>query len=264
MRLFAVIGWGIRNKSASPAMHNASFKKLGIDAAYITVDVPKGSLQCFADLARFNMAGFNVTIPHKEEIMKFLDGVTADARAVGAVNTVKVERNLLVGYNTDYLAVYRLAGRHMAGSSVLILGAGGAARAAAFAAVKAEASEIIIANRTLERAEALARELAEKFGVRARAIGLEGTPRADVVINATPIYDKILADLSSARAYVEYVYNPPETAMLAKARELGLAVVDGVDVLVEQGAAAEQIWLGVEPDRSVMREAVLEFLRRAR
>ncbi|MFB6490308.1 MAG: shikimate dehydrogenase [Thermoproteus sp. AZ2] len=264
MRLFAVIGWGIRNKSASPAMHNASFKRLGVDAAYIAVDVPKGSLQCFTDLARFNLAGFNVTIPHKEEITTFLDGVTADARAVGAVNTVKVERNLLVGYNTDYLAVYRLAGRYMAGSSVLILGAGGAARAAAFAAIKAEASEIVIANRTLERAEALAKEFAEKFGVRARAVGLGGAPRADVVINATPIYDKVLADLSDAKAYVEYVYNPPETAMLAKAKELGLAVIDGVDILVEQGAAAEEIWLGVGPDRGVMREAVLEFLRGSR
>lgn len=261
MKLFAVIGWGIRNKSASPAMHNASFRRKGFDAYYMAFDVPKGSLGCFTDLARFNLAGFNVTIPHKEEVLKYLDGAAADARAIGAVNTVKVERNLLVGYNTDYLAVYRLAGAHMAGAEVLVLGAGGAARAAAYAAVKAGAARITLANRTRERAEALARELAQKLGVEARGAGLGEAVRADVIINATPVWDTPLVDLRGARAYVEFVYNPPETALLREAKRLGLAVVDGIDILVEQGAAAEEIW-GLEPDRTTMRRAAAEFLAR--
>ena len=260
MKLFAVIGERVRRHSASPAMHNASFRSLGVDAYYIAVDVPKHGLSCFADLARFNLAGFNVTIPHKEEVIKYLDGVTMDARAVGAVNTVKVERNLLVGYNTDYLAVYRLAGRHMEGGRVLVLGAGGAARAAIYAAVKAGAAEIVVANRTKEKAESLAREFSGRFGVRIEGVGLDGVRRADVVVNATPVHDSVLAPLDGARAYVEFVYNPPRTAMAKLAEELGAAVVDGVDILVEQGAAAEEIWLDVKPDRSVMRSAVLEFL----
>jgi len=256
---FAVIGAHVRGKSASPAMHKASFKALGIDAEYIALDVPREELPCFAQLARLNLRGFNVTIPHKEEIMKHLDGVAADARAVGAVNTVLVDRNLMVGYNTDAHAVYRLAGPHMAGAEVLIIGAGGAARAALFAAVKAEAKAVYIHNRTREKAEALAREFAEKFGRRVEAVP---TPvKADVVINATPIHDAVLADLSGASLYVDFVYIPtPRTKMIQEAERLGVRTVDGVDLLVEQGAQAERIWLGVEPDREIMRKAVLQFL----
>ncbi len=256
---FAVIGTHIRGKSASPAMHKASFKALGIDAEYLALDVPREELPCFAQLARLNFRGFNVTIPHKEEIMKYLDAVAADARAVGAVNTVLVDRNLTVGYNTDAYAVYRLAGPHMAGAEVLIIGAGGAARAALFAAVKAEAKTVYIYNRTREKAEALAREFAEKFGRRIEAVP---TPvKADVVINATPIHDAVLADLGGAALYVDFVYIPtPRTKMVQEAERLGVKVVDGVDLLVEQGAQAEKIWLGVEPDREIMRRAVLQFL----
>ncbi|MBP1449401.1 MAG: hypothetical protein JZD41_05260 [Thermoproteus sp.] len=121
-----------------------------------------------------------------------------------------------------------------------------AARAAAYAAVKAGAARITLANRTRERAEALARELAQKFGVEARGAGLGEAVRADVIINATPVWDTPLVDLRGAKAYVEFVYNPPETALLREAKRLGLAVVDGIDILVEQGAAAEEIW-GLEP-----------------
>jgi shikimate dehydrogenase len=256
---FAVIGTHVRGKSASPAMHKASFKALGIDAEYIALDVPREELPCFLQLARLNLRGFNVTIPHKEEVVKHLDAVAADARAVGAVNTVLVERNLLVGYNTDAHAVYRLAGPHMAGAEVLILGAGGAARAAAFAAVKAEAKAVYIYNRTRGRAETLAGEFAEKFGRRVEAVG--APVKADVVINATPVHDAVLADLKGASLYVDFVYIPtPRTAMVQEAERLGVKVIDGVDLLVEQGAQAEKIWLGVEPDREVMRRAVLQFL----
>jgi shikimate dehydrogenase len=256
---FAVIGAHVRGKSASPAMHKASFKALGIDAEYIALDVPREELPCFVQLARLNFRGFNVTIPHKVEIMKYLDAVAADARAVGAVNTVLVERNLLVGYNTDAHAVYHLAGPYMKGAEVLILGAGGAARAAAFAAMKAEAKAVYIYNRTRERAETLAREFAEKFGRRVEAAG--ASVKADVVINATPVHDAVLADLKGASLYVDFVYIPtPHTAMVQEAERLGVKVIDGVDLLVEQGAQAEKIWLGVEPDREVIRRAVLQFL----
>ncbi|MEZ0248998.1 MAG: shikimate dehydrogenase [Thermoproteus sp.] len=260
MKLFAVIGQHVRSSSASPAMHNAAFRALGVDALYIAVDVPKPSLSCFVELARFNLSGFNVTIPLKEEIIRYLDGVVMEARAVGAVNTVKVERNLLVGYNTDYMAVYRLAGRYMEGGRVLVLGAGGAARAAVYAAVKAGANEVVVANRTKEKAAALAKEFSDRFGVKTAGVGLDEAPRADVVINATPVHNEVLVPLEGAKAYVEFVYNPPRTAMLAAALDLGIKVVDGVDILVEQGAAAEEIWLGVKPDREVMKKAVLRFL----
>lgn len=258
---FAVVGAHVRGKSASPAMHTASFKALGINAVYIAVDVPKEELGCFAQIARLNFRGFNVTIPHKEEVVKFLDALSAEARAIGAVNTVLVERNLMVGYNTDAHAVYKLAGGHMEGAEVLILGAGGAARAALFAAIKAGAKKIYVKNRTAERAEALAREFREKFERPIEAIPWSGAVKANVVINATPIHDAVIADLTGASLYVEFVYTPtPRTKMVEEAERLGVKVVDGVDLLVEQGAQAEKIWLGVEPDRAVMKKAVLDFL----
>ncbi|MCU7788760.1 shikimate dehydrogenase [Pyrobaculum sp. 3827-6] len=258
---FAVIGAHVRGKSASPAMHTASFKALGINAVYIAIDVPRQELGCFAQLARLNFRGFNVTIPHKEEVVKFLDAVSAEARAVGAVNTVLVERNLLVGYNTDAHAVYHLAGGYMKGADVYIIGAGGAARAALFAAVKAEARRIYVTNRTAERAAALAEEFRQKFGRSVEAVPWGGGVKADVVVNATPIHDAVLADLGGASLYVDFVYIPtPRTRMVEEAQRLGVRVVDGVDLLVEQGAQAEKIWLGVEPDREVMKKAVEEFL----
>ncbi|MEZ0319941.1 MAG: shikimate dehydrogenase [Pyrobaculum sp.] len=258
---FAVIGWGIRNKSASPAMHKASFRALGIDAEYFAFDVPRGEVGCFVQLARFNLRGFNVTTPHKEEVVKYLDAVAAEARAVGAVNTVLVDGNLLAGYNTDAGAVYNLAGGAMRGADVLVLGAGGAARAAVFAAVKAEARRIYVANRTAERAEALAREFSERLGREVAAVPWGNAPRADVVINATPVHDASLTSLDGASLYVDFVYIPtPRTKMVEEAARLGVKVIDGVDLLVEQGALAERIWLGVEPNREVMRKAVLQFL----
>jgi len=258
--LFAVIGWNIRGKSASPAMHNASFRKLGINAVYISLDIPRSHLGDFLNIARFNFRGINVTIPHKEGAIGFLDVVTAEARATGAVNTISINRNLLIGYNTDAIALYNLLKGDLNGSRVLILGAGGAARAAAYAAIKGNASTIYISNRTPERAENMAKSF-EKFGVDVRVAKWGERIGADVVINATPVWDAILADLSNVNTYVEFVYSPtPETAMVKRARELGIRVIDGVDILVEQGYHAEKIWLGVEPDKGIMKRAVLEFL----
>ncbi|MGK0548744.1 MAG: shikimate dehydrogenase [Pyrobaculum sp.] len=258
---FAVIGTQVRGKSASPAMHTASFKALGIDAVYLAINVPRQELGCFVQLARLNLRGFNVTIPHKEEVLKYLDRLAPDAREIGAANTVLVERNLLIGYSTDAYAVYNLAGKEMRGADVLILGAGGAARAALYAAIKAEARKIYVTNRTAERAEALAREFREKFGRPVEAAPWGSAPKADVVVNATPVHDAVLADLSEASTYIDFVYIPtPRTKMVQEAERLGVRVVDGVDLLVEQGAEAERIWLGVEPNREVMKKAVLHFL----
>ncbi len=259
---FAVIGKAVRERSASPAMHKASFKKLGIDAEYWAIDVPREELSCFIQIARLNLRGFNITIPHKEEIVKHLDVLSTEARAIGAVNTVSNINNVLMGYNTDASAVYNLAGRYIRGADVLIIGAGGAARAALFASIKAEASKVYIMNRTYEKAKALAQEFINKFRVEIAPVPWLNTTRAKVVINATPIHNQVLADLSEADVYIEFVYTPtPFTKMVEEANRRGVRVVDGVELLVEQGAEAERIWLGVEPDKSVMKEAVLKFLR---
>jgi shikimate dehydrogenase len=259
---FAVIGERVREYSASPAMHSASFRALGIDAEYIAIDVPREELACFARLARWNFRGFNVTMPHKEEIVRYLDSLSEEAGATGAVNTVAVEGGVMTGYNTDAQALLGLAGRYMEGADVLVLGAGGAARAAVYAAITARARAVYVANRTEGRAVALARKFSERFGCEVRAVPWGARVRAAVVINATPVHDAVIADLSGASLYIDLVYAPsPRTRMVEEAGRLGIKVIDGVDVLVEQGALAERVWLGVEPDRGVMREAVLKFLR---
>ncbi len=257
MLQFAVIGGNVRERSASPYMHMAAIMRLGIDAVYSAYDVEEPQLGWFLEFARRNLDGFNVTIPLKEAMKARIDELAPEAAGSGAVNTVAVRGGRLVGHNTDVLALLRLAGHALSGRGVLVLGAGGAARAAIYAARESGASAIYVANRSPERAARLAGE----FGARAVPWG-SMPPDVEVVVNATPVHDRAVVDLRGAKHYIEFVYNPPETAMLGRARELGLCVVDGVSILVEQGAEAFRIWTDMEPDRDAMRAAVLRFLGR--
>ena len=227
-RVFAVIGGSVRGRSASPSMHNASFSSRGVDAVYIAVDVPSDSLSSFIGFARYGLDGFNVTMPHKEAVMPLLDSVEDEAVEVGAVNTVVNAGGRLIGRNTDALALLRLV--NFRGRSVLIIGAGGAAHAAAWAASKGGANRLAVMNRTRERGTLLAARFgAEVVDWGASAKGF------DVVINATPVSDAVITRLEPGQTYVEFVYNPPRTAMIRHAEEVGAEVVDGVSILVEQG-----------------------------
>ncbi len=255
MLQFAVIGGNVRARSASPYMHMAAIRRLGLDAVYSAYDVEEQNLDWFLTFARKNLDGFNVTIPLKEAVRAKVDWLSPEAAGSGSVNTVAVRKGMLFGYNTDVVALLKLAGDSMSGRHVLVLGAGGAARAAIYAARESEAAAVYVANRNYERAA----KLAEEF--RAVAVPWGSRPRdVDVVINATPVHDRPLVDLSGVGLYVEFVYNPPETAMLEIARRRGLQIVDGVSILVEQGAEAFKIWTALEPDRDAMREAVSRFL----
>ena len=251
-RVFAVIGGSVRGRSASPSMHNASFAARGVDAVYVAFDVPSSSLRGFVEFARYGLSGFNVTMPHKEAIVELLDSVEGEASEIGAVNTVVNVGGRLVGRNTDALALLKLV--DFRGRSVLVIGAGGAAHAAVWAAVKGGAARVTVMNRTRERGEALAR----KFGAE---IVDWGSPadKFDVIVNATPVSDQVLVRLRRGQTYVEFVYNPPRTAMIDHAEAVGASVVDGVSILVEQGAIAEELW-GIEPDRGAMMSAAKRFL----
>ena len=252
--------------SISPAMHNRVFEKLGMDYCYMPVEVsPEDLGTVFAGLTKMNVGGFNVTIPHKINIISHLDELDPLARAIGAVNTICIKNGKTKGYNTDGEGFVRSleekTGISAQGKQFFILGCGGAVRAIAMTLAFKEAEKVYICNRTLSKAKKLTEEINEKISDCAEAV--EQTPETikpflqgcDVLINGTqlgmhPNVDKSPIDKSLLRKDLivsDIVYNPLRTKLLKDAQELGCTVVDGLGMLIYQGAAAFQIWTGVEP-----------------
>ncbi len=252
--------------SISPAMHNRVFEKLGMDYCYMPVEVsPEDLGTVFAGLIKMNVGGLNVTIPHKINIISHLDELDPLARAIGAVNTIRIKDGKTKGYNTDGEGFVRSleekTGISVQGERFFILGCGGAVRAIAMTLASKGAGKIYLCNRTLSTAKRLAEEINEKVSDCAQAI--EQTPETikpflqgcDILINGTqlgmhPNVDKSPIDKSLLRKDLivsDIVYNPLMTKLLKDAQELGCTVVDGLGMLIYQGAAAFQIWTGVEP-----------------
>jgi 3-dehydroquinate dehydratase / shikimate dehydrogenase len=264
-RVYGVIGNPIAH-SLSPVLHNAAFRVRKIDAIYLpfrVIDL-NDFLQAVVPLG---VAGFSVTLPHKERILRHLDDCDPLAAAIGAVNTVVVRGGgKLFGYNTDYVGVLRAIERRMsiAGSRVLILGAGGAARAVAFALAKGGASVSICARRN-ERANQLARD-----------IGGEAIPRAalrreffDAIVNATPVgmhpnthESPLSARQLNCRIVFDAIYRPRRTRLLHLAAAKGIETISGVEMFLAQGIAQWEIWTGTRAPEAVMRRAVLAAVQR--
>jgi 3-dehydroquinate dehydratase/shikimate dehydrogenase len=263
-RVYGLLGRPVAH-SLSPAMHNAAFARARLNAVYLPFEArsPRELLDCLAPL---RIAGLSVTHPHKEAILRHLDALDPLAETIGAVNTVVVRGGgRLYGYNTDYVGVLRTLQRHvpLEGARVLLVGAGGAARACAFALATAGAF-ISVTTRRPAAARALA-----------RAVGGEAVPRAalrrrrfDAIVNCTPVGQTPDVDVSplrveelNARVVFDLVYNPVETALLRLARRRGCRPVPGWQMLVEQGAAQFEIWTGLRAPLAVMRRAVLRGLR---
>jgi 3-dehydroquinate dehydratase/shikimate dehydrogenase len=262
--VYGVIGDPIGH-SLSPLMHNTAFQARGVDAVYLPFLAP--DLRDFlASIAFLRLRGFSVTIPHKHAILRHLHDCDPLAAEIGAVNTVVVRRDgRLWGANTDYVGLLRALERRMLlrGSRVLLFGAGGAGRAAAFALARAGAA-VAICERDLGRV----RELA-------RAVGGEALPRRalrfeafDAIINATPVGMYPHSAVSplepgelNCRVVMDLVYRPLETRLLKLARSRGLAVVSGLEMFVTQGAAQWEMWMGQRAPEAVMRRVVLRVLR---
>lgn len=270
MDCFGVIGYPIKH-SVSPAMHNAAFKHLGMDAIYLSFEVkPEDLRDAVFGAKALGIVGLNVTIPHKEDILNYVKPVGIAAQ-IGAVNTVLVEK--LEGYNTDaYGAIKALesSGVDVEGKNVLVVGAGGAARAIAFALAERKAT-VIISNRTESRGLKLAEDVRKAgeciFYPHEKLEDLKG--KIDIIINATPLGMKgfpqklpVPESLIHNVVVFDTVYNPMETPLVALARKRDCKVVYGIDMLVYQGAEAFRIWTGVEPPVDVMKKAALEALRR--
>lgn len=248
--------------SLSPVMHQAALRELSLPGTYELLETPLELLSERLGQVRREFCGVNVTVPHKEHVIPHLDGLSPEARAIGAVNTVVNESGRLIGHNTDaagFLRGLEEAGIEYRGKRVLILGAGGAARGIAFA-LKPHAAEIWIRNRTPIRAM----ELAEEFGLMfVPEFSLEGAVReCDLLINTTsvglkdpdtsPLPEGLLPQ---SGVVVDIVYNPPVTKLLRDAQARGLRTLGGLPMLVWQGALAFELWTGREPDVSVMYKA---------
>lgn len=263
-------------------MHNAAFAALDLDWIYVPLPVRPDHLdEAVRGLRALGFAGANVTIPHKQSVMPWLDEVSAPARAIGAVNTIVVRGGRLFGENTDwlgFLASLRAAGVEPTGKRALVMGAGGAARAVVYALANAGA-EVMIVNRTPERAAALIAEFSHLPARLWQISGVEclagGTPSAkdstpiqiDLVVNATSVGMWPRVDespwpeevpLPAGATICDLVYNPLETRLLQRARAAGCPVVDGLGMLVQQGAAAFELWTGVQAPVEVMRTALQE------
>jgi shikimate dehydrogenase len=263
--------------SLSPAMHNAAFAHLGIEAEYVAVDVEPSDLEAaVTDLRRPEVLGANISVPHKQEVIPLLDELSAAARAVGAVNTVVVRRGRLEGYNTDgegFVRALLEAGIRIEGVRALLLGAGGAARGVAFALLGAGVGALQVFNRTTERAERLAAHFAEVAPISVlRLAALEqALASCDLLVNSTSVgmeHGGVAPDLSPLPAglrprhgaVVDIVYRPPRTRLLLDAEAAGLRVQNGVPMLVHQGAVALESWLGQRAPLQVMRTAVEQGL----
>ncbi len=270
MKLFGVLGDPVSH-SLSPVMHNAAFSALGMDCEYHAFRVNRGYLHdAIHGAFALGFGGLNLTIPLKEEALKIVtpDGL---ARKIGAVNTIDFKEGVK-GYNTDGIGARKaLEGRgvDIKGKNVLLLGAGGAARAIAFTLVE-EGAYVTIANRTPERAFSLAKEIAHAGAV--SASGLESLDAlvkdCDILINSTAIgmfpetsNTLVTADMMrSDQIIFDIVYNPLDTMLLREARKIGAETIDGIMMLVHQGSESFKIWTGKTPPVDVMEKAVREKL----
>lgn len=269
MKTFAVIGDPIEH-SLSPLIHNAAFRELGLDCTYIGYRIPKGELEeGISALKKISITGFNVTIPHKVEIMRYLDKVDETSSLIGATNTVTNEDGRLRGYNTDmdgFLEPIKKRNLPIKGSDVLILGAGGAARAVIAAFAKEKSKEITIANRTLDNAKNLA-SFSNKLGLKSKTIPWDELNNQELsynyIINCTSLglknepspvsKDRFKKDM----IVYDIVYRPMNTDFILKAKECGATVIHGYEMLLGQATRSFEIWHGIEAPYNAMKRALL-------
>ncbi len=267
--------------SLSPQMHNRALEHLKLNYVYVPFLVDKQALKYAVEgLRALGVVGVNVTIPFKEAIIEYLDDISQEARWCGAVNVVKNVEGKLIGHNTDgagFMASLKEKGLRLPGAKVIVLGAGGAARAITYYLVQAGVRTLILVNRSVDRAQSIARQLGAISSVPIRTLGWnadeleQAVSEADVLINTTPVgmypdtgrMPPVNPHWFHSRLVVcDVVYNPIETELLRQAAARGLKTVDGIGMFVHQGALAFRLFTGVEAPLDVMREVVIDSLSR--
>ena len=267
-RVVALFGFPVEH-TLSPVMQNAAFAHCGLDYCYIPFAVHPKDLGSGIDALRsLNLCGANLTIPHKESAIPFLDLLDDEARSIGAVNTIVHRSGELTGYNTDgkgFVASLREQGIQTEGRRVLIIGAGGASRAVGYY-LSRSAKALHIYNRTPGKAESLASFLSGGGADVQVLQDLSFLPSYDVIVNATPLglrdgdplpFDPSL--LSASQAVCDLIYH--KTPLLERAEQMGCTTADGLGMLLWQGVFAFELWTGMQPPVEVMRTALLSIVK---
>ncbi|TYC85743.1 shikimate dehydrogenase [Acetobacterium wieringae] len=266
-KIYAVIGDPIV-QSLSPQLHNGLFKATGLDALYLPIAVKSEDLGKLVDGFRLmNVGGFNITKPHKMEIMKYIDQLDPLAEKIGAVNTVVCRDGKMIGYNTDGNGFIKsietkIGNIPRSELTILILGCGGAVKSVAMALADWGIQKVIIANRTVAKAKELAGQINESWPGKAQAIDMTAEAlkaavnEAAVVVNGTSLgmadtawqtpLDKTL--LKKELLVYDMIYSPAVTQLMKDAREIGAQTENGLEMLLYQGLLAFELWTGVFPD----------------
>ena len=278
-QVYALIGDPVEH-SLSPLIHNLAFQSLKLNCVYLTFHVRIHELdKAIKGIKALGVSGFNVTVPHKVAILSFMDEIRPSASVIGAINTVVNDDGKLVGYNTDgqgALAALLNEGANPKGKRVVLLGAGGAARAIAFTLTPI-VDKLIILNRTGSKASILAKQLEKRFRKEVEGKILSSKKLSnelddtDILINSTsvgmyPNVDESLVDRKMIRSDMtvfDIVYNPLETKLIKEAKASGAKTVGGAKMLVYQGALSFEIWTGKKPPIEKMLKVVIEKLKEA-
>lgn len=278
-QLIGVIGWPVSH-TFSPAMHNAAAAALGLNWVYVPLPVQPGEVEtAVRGLAAAGFRGINITVPHKQAVIPLLDVVETGAQAIGAVNTIVFARRddgsvRLIGHNTDwsgFLADLAALDVAVAGRDCLVLGAGGSARAVAFALAQAGGRVQVLARRREQAAElvaAIAPHVDQGTLVAGELAGLKtavSNTTAPLIVNTTPLGMTPNPDTTPWPATIPFpsgsfvydlVYNPRQTKLMQQAEAAGVGNSNGLGMLVQQGAYAFKLWTGEQPDVAIMRQAI--------
>ena len=262
-KLYGVIGNPVRH-SLSPVIHNNAFRRMGLNAAYLAFKVEHLE-EAIRGIRGMGLRGVSVTIPFKTRVIPYLDEIEAVAEKVGAVNTIVNERGRLVGHNTDWRGALEALEEKvdLKEKKVLLLGAGGAARAIGFG-LRRKGCRVTIINRSREKAESLAKELGFDFSSSLSSV----VPDAEVLINATSVGMSPHTAVSPVpkgllrrgMTVMDVVYHPFRTKFLQEAQERGCQTINGLEMLARQGAAQLEIWTGRRPEIDEIRKDLWKAL----
>jgi len=274
--VFGIIGDPVEH-SLSPGMHNAAFKELGLDNIYVPFQVKTENLEdAIIGAQSLGIKGFNVTIPHKTEVINYLDYLDIAAGLIGAVNTIEFGENGAVGHNTDGIGAVMAIEEviPVENKKVVVIGAGGASRAIAFQLLLNGVDNLVLANRTVEKAIELKTDLDEKLDHEVGVTGLDDNltkeiKDTDILINTTPVgmYPNVdqkpvvTAEMMHKDLVVnDIVYNPLKTGLLKEADKAGAKSISGIKMLMYQGVEAFKIWTGIEPPVEIFQNALMTEL----
>lgn len=280
--LYGIFGNPLKH-TLSPAMQESAFQAVGKKGIYSVFELsPALFKKTLRKISPKVIQGFNVTVPYKQTVVSYVNALTDEARSVGAVNTVFRKNKKWVGTNTDVSGFLRSlkeeAGFVPSGKKVLILGAGGAARAVAYGLAKEGASKIFIVNRTMSKAKMLSNEFSKKFSrthfyysdMSPKFIG-EAISDADLVVNTTslglhegdksPLSKELIPKAGERKLFVDLIYHREKTTFLVNARQKGHSILNGLGMLLWQGAKAFELWTGQPAPVQVMRKTLIQQLK---